>query len=106
MKNGLLIILDGYGEGKPDEFNAVDNANTPTLKKLRTLSHSLLEASGEDVGIFKGELGGSEVGHLTIGTGRITPSTVKKIHDDFLSGEFNKNKNFIKILTQICILLA
>lgn len=97
MKNGLLIILDGYGEGKPDVYNAVINAKTPTLDKLKSLSHSLLQASGEAVGIFKGELGGSEVGHLTIGAGRIIPSTAKKIHDDVLNGNFKKNAQLIKL---------
>ncbi len=101
MKNGILIILDGYGEGKKDEFNAVDNANTPTLKYLKTLSHSLLDTSGEAVGIFKGELGGSEVGHTTIGAGRIVPSTAKKIHDDVLSGAFEKNKKLLNILNKM-----
>ncbi len=98
MKNGLLIILDGYGEGKPDAYNAVNNAKTPTLNQLKAMPHSLLETSGEAVGIFKGELGGSEVGHLTIGAGRIEPSTAKKIHDDVLNGNFKKNAKLLKIL--------
>ncbi len=101
MKNGLLIILDGYGEGKPDKFNAVDNAFTPTLKTLKLLSHSLLEASGEAVGVFNGDLGGSEVGHMTIGAGRIIPSTIKKIYDDFLNGEFEKNEKLAKIFADL-----
>ncbi len=101
MKNGLLIILDGYGEGKKNKFNAVDNANTPTLKYLRTLSHSLLDASGEAVGLFDGELGGSEVGHLTIGAGRIVPSTVKKIDNDINSGKFKKNKVLLEIFNEM-----
>ena len=101
MKKGLLIILDGYGEGKKDKFNAVDNANTPTLKYLKTLSHSLLEASGEAVGLFDGELGGSEVGHLTIGAGRIVPSTVKKIDNDINSGNFKKNKILLNIFNEM-----
>ena len=92
MNKGILIILDGYGEGKPYEFNAVSNANTPTLNKLKKQSHSLLKAHGEAVGLFEEEMGGSEVGHLTIGAGRIVSSTAKKIRDDILSGEFDKNK--------------
>ena len=40
MQKGILIILDGYGEGKPYEFNAVTNAKTPTLDMLKTKSYS------------------------------------------------------------------
>ncbi len=92
MKKSLLIILDGYGEGEENEYNAVANANTPFLKGLKADSHALIKTDGEAVGIFKGELGGSEVGHTTIGAGRIIKSTVKQIHDDVKTGEFRNNK--------------
>ena len=92
MQKGILVILDGYGEGKHGEFNAVDNANTPTLKALKKQSYSLLKTHGDAVGIFESEMGGSEVGHTTIGAGRIVNSTAKQIRDDILSGEFEKNK--------------
>lgn len=92
MKKSLLIILDGYGEGKPNEYNAVANANTPFLKSLKEGSHALIKTDGESVGIFKGQLGGSEVGHSTIGAGRIVKSTVKQIHDDVKSGAFRQHK--------------
>ena len=49
MQKGILVILDGYGEGKPGEFNAVDNANTPTLKALKKQSYSLLKTHGDAV---------------------------------------------------------
>lgn len=101
MTKGVLVILDGYGEGKENEFNAVKNANTPFLDSLHKLPYALLKTSGEDVGIFKGELGGSEVGHTTIGAGRIVPSTAKLIHDEILNGNFKKNKNLIKVLDEL-----
>lgn len=101
MKKGILIILDGYGEGKPGEYNAVENANTPFLKQIKTLPHSLLKTDGEAVGLFKGDMGGSEVGHMTIGAGRIVPSTLKKIDDDFKSGTFKQNKTLIKIFDNL-----
>lgn len=100
-RKGVLLILDGYGEGKKGEYNAVLNANSPYLKDLRTLQHSMLDTSGESVGLFAGEMGGSEVGHTTIGAGRVVPSTAKKIHDDILSHEFEKNKNLVKILKDL-----
>lgn len=92
MQKGILVILDGYGEGKPYEYNAVTNAKTPTLKKLKTQSYSLLKNHGESVGLFENEMGGSEVGHTTIGAGRVISSTAKKIRDEIISGEFRKNK--------------
>ncbi len=91
-RKGVLLILDGYGEGKKDPFNAVINAKTPFLDKIKARSHSLLKTDGEAVGIFEGELGGSEVGHTTIGAGRIVPSTAKAIHDDMLADKLKDNK--------------
>ena len=90
-RKGILMILDGYGEGKENPYNAVKNANTPTLHALRKHSFSLLKTDSEAVGLFSGELGGSEVGHTTIGAGRVVPSTAKKIHDDIASHKFEKN---------------
>ena len=101
MKKGILVILDGYGEGKPNEFNAVENANTPVLKQLKKQPHSLLGTNGESVGLFAEEMGGSEVGHLTIGAGRIVNSTAKQIRDDILSKEFENNKVIVKMLESL-----
>ncbi len=101
MQKGILIILDGYGEGKPSSHNAVENAKTPTLKKIKKLSHSLLKTHGNAVGIFEDEMGGSEVGHTTIGAGRVITSTIKKIKDDVETGEFDKNKTLNKVLDNL-----
>ncbi len=101
MKKGILLILDGYGEGKPSEYNAVENANTPFLHALKQQPISLIKTDGEAVGIFKGEMGGSEVGHMTIGAGRIVNSTAKQIYDDVKSGEFKKNKLLLDVLNYL-----
>ncbi|MBR1987924.1 MAG: 2,3-bisphosphoglycerate-independent phosphoglycerate mutase [Clostridia bacterium] len=93
----ILLILDGYGDAKKSEFNAVTNARTPFLHSLKNLSHSLIKTDGESVGLFAGAMGGSEVGHTTIGAGRVIPSTAKKINDDIVSKEFFKNKKYLKI---------
>ena len=82
MNKALLIILDGYGEGVPSKFNAVKNSKTPVLDSIKQKSFSLLKTDGESVGLFEGDMGGSEVGHTTIGAGRVIPSTAKKIQDD------------------------
>lgn len=95
------MILDGYGEREADEYNAVTNANTPYLHSLREKSHSLLEASGEAVGLKPNELGGSEVGHMTIGSGRINPSTFKRIDNDMNSGKFIKNNALVTMLDRL-----
>ena len=95
-RKGVLLILDGYGEGKADKFNAVINSKTPFLDKIKARSHSLLKTDGEDVGLFAGELGGSEVGHTTIGAGRVVPSIAKAIHDDMLADKLKDNKVLVK----------
>jgi len=101
MQKGVLIILDGYGEGEKNAFNAVENAQTPTLKKLKTYSHSLLKTHGESVGLFENEMGGSEVGHTTIGAGRVVHSTAKRIRDEISNGEFQKNIKLNKVLNNL-----
>ena len=101
MQKGILVILDGYGEGKPFKYNAVTNANTPTLNALKQKSHSILKTNGEAVGLFDEEMGGSEVGHLTIGAGKVVPSTAKKIKDDIDSKVFNKNKTLNMVMNDI-----
>ncbi len=98
MKKGVLIILDGYGEGKAGKYNAVKDANTPYLNSLKQQSYSLLKASGEAVGLLDGELGGSEVGHMTIGAGKVIPSTAKQIYDDIKSDKFKDNKTLVEML--------
>ena len=101
MNKGILVILDGYGEGKPYEFNAVANAKTPTLNYLKKQSNSLLKTHGESVGLFEEEMGGSEVGHTTIGAGRIVNSTAKQIRDDIKCKKFSKNKVLTKMLEDL-----
>ena len=101
MRKCILVILDGYGEGKPGEFNAVVNAKTPTLDKLKQQSYSLLKNHGEAVGLFEEEMGGSEVGHITIGAGRVVNSMAKQIRDDIKTKDFAKNKTLVKVLENL-----
>jgi 2,3-bisphosphoglycerate-independent phosphoglycerate mutase len=66
-----LVILDGFGCAPPGPGNAVELARTPVFDRLwRTYPHTTLDASGEAVGLPPGQMGNSEVGHLTIGSGR------------------------------------
>jgi len=78
----LLIIRDGWGIAKPDKFNAVANAKKPNMDRyLKTYPNTVLEPSGEAVGLPKGYQGSSEVGHLNIGAGRIVIQELKRIKD-------------------------
>jgi len=66
-----LVILDGWGCAPPGPGNAVELAETPVFDDLwRTFPHTTIEASGEAAGLPRGQMGNSEVGHLTIGSGR------------------------------------
>jgi 2,3-bisphosphoglycerate-independent phosphoglycerate mutase len=85
----LLIIRDGWGMYRPDKFNAVVNARTPNMKRyLQQYPNTVLEPSGEAVGLPKGYQGSSEVGHLNIGAGRIVIQELKRIKDMIEDGTF------------------
>lgn len=101
MNKGILMILDGYGEAKKSEFNAVTNSKTPTLNKLKKQSKAMIKTCGTSVGLFEGDMGGSEVGHTTIGAGRIIPSTAKLISDEVKSGDFRENKVLKQMLKKL-----
>lgn len=91
-KKIALLILDGLGYGKEDNSNAARKANTPFLDKLlATYPNSKLEASGEAVGLPKGQMGNSEVGHMNLGAGRIVYQELGRINKAAQEGEFNTN---------------
>lgn len=80
-KKVLLMILDGWGEGRRDHSNAIYTAGTPEIDALKKkYPFSQLSASGEDVGLPDGQMGNSEVGHLNIGAGRIVYQDLVKIN--------------------------
>ena len=75
-----LIILDGWGIGRPDGNNAVHVASTPCFDRLLAdHPHATLTTHGEDVGLPTGQMGNSEVGHLNIGAGRIVYQDLLRI---------------------------
>lgn len=80
-KKVLLMILDGWGEGKRDKSNVIYTQGEPSIDELKSkYPHSLLSASGEDVGLPDGQMGNSEVGHLNIGAGRVVYQDLVKIN--------------------------
>lgn len=92
-KKVLLMILDGWGEGVKDESNAIYVQGSPNLDSIRTkYPNSLLDASGEDVGLPEGQMGNSEVGHLNIGAGRVVYQDLVKINKDCNEKKLINNK--------------
>jgi 2,3-bisphosphoglycerate-independent phosphoglycerate mutase len=76
----VLAILDGWGYRDEISNNAIKSANTPIIDSLwHAYPHTLISASGSDVGLPDGQMGNSEVGHLTIGSGRIIQQELVRI---------------------------
>ena len=89
-----LIILDGGGVKKGGEGNAIELANPVNFfDYYKNNPSTTLLASGESVGLPKGQIGNSEVGHLNIGAGKIVYQNLLKINKAIESGEFYKNEN-------------
>src|SRR5205814_4198155 len=87
-----LIILDGFGYRAEREGNAIAQAEMPFYHELRDkYPHTLIEASGECVGLPKGVMGNSNVGHLSIGAGRVLPTDLERINLEIKTGEFFHN---------------
>jgi 2,3-bisphosphoglycerate-independent phosphoglycerate mutase len=88
-----LIILDGWGCAPPGPGNAVELAETPVFDGLwARFPHTTLEASGEAVGLPHGQMGNSEVGHLTIGAGRVVYQDLVRINKAITDGSFFENE--------------
>ncbi len=95
-KKVLLTILDGFGEDAPGPGNAITTANTPNLDRLRAeYPHGVLQAAGEAVGLVEGSMGSSEVGHFTMGAGRIVPQFLLAINNAIKDESFFEKKPFL-----------
>ena len=76
----VLAILDGWGHREEELDNSIKMAETPIMDSLwHAYPHTLISASGSDVGLPDGQMGNSEVGHLTIGSGRIIQQELVRI---------------------------
>jgi 2,3-bisphosphoglycerate-independent phosphoglycerate mutase len=92
----VLVILDGWGIAPPGPGNAVDLANTPVFDALSArYPHGTLAASGEAVGLPAGQMGNSEVGHLTIGSGRILVQDLARVNRAIADGSFARNEALV-----------
>jgi 2,3-bisphosphoglycerate-independent phosphoglycerate mutase len=91
-----LVILDGWGIAPPGPGNAVELAETPVFHALmRGYPHAQLIASGEAVGLPAGQMGNSEVGHLTIGSGRILDQDFQRVNRAIASGALFENEALV-----------
>ena len=97
-----LIILDGWGHREESQDNAIANADTPFFDSLlRDFPHSLLGASEGSVGLPEGQMGNSEVGHITIGAGAIMDTDLVRISTSAVSNEFLSNKAFQRLFAHV-----
>jgi 2,3-bisphosphoglycerate-independent phosphoglycerate mutase len=88
-----LIILDGWGIRRKEDGNAVMQGHTPNYDRwLQTLERSIVDASGEAVGLPDGQMGNSEVGHLNLGAGRIVYQDLTRINRAITDSSFFENE--------------
>ncbi len=98
----MLLILDGWGEAPPGPYNAASIADTPQLDRLQTeCPHTSLKAHGRAVGLPKGQMGNSEVGHLNLGAGRIVKQDLVIIDEAVKDGSFARNDVFLDAANKI-----
>lgn len=92
MSVALLIVLDGWGHGKPSPHNAISEANTPNWDEhWASYPSTLLECSGEHVGLPPGQMGNSEVGHMIMGSGRVVDQDFTRINKAIDDGSFENS---------------
>jgi len=87
-----LIVMDGYGLGEDNEYNAIKKAYTPNLDRyFKVYPNTTLRCSGLAVGLPEGQMGNSEVGHMNIGAGRVVYQELTRITKEIEEGNFFKN---------------
>lgn len=98
----VLVVMDGWGLAPPNPGNAVTLAKTPNITKYwSSYPHAKLLASGEEVGLPRGEVGNSEVGHINLGAGRIVYQDLPRINKEIADGRFFKNPAFLSAVEHI-----
>ena len=99
MPTALLCILDGWGwRPEPAPDNAIAAARTPNYTRLLAeCPHALLATSGGAVGLPKGQMGNSEVGHMNIGAGRVVAQDLPRIDVAIEDGSLAVTGNYLKV---------
>ena len=110
-KTTLLCILDGWGIGEKDQNNAIHMAETPNYDRiLEKYPNSKIKTSGLDVGLPEGQIGNSEVGHISIGSGRVIYQNLPRINKEIELDELKNNKILQKLVSKkdnkICHLMG
>ncbi len=97
-----LIILDGWGYREETKDNAIAAAQKPNFDRLwQTYPHTLLKASGSAVGLPEGQMGNSEVGHMTIGAGTPIDTDLVRIDKAISDGSFEQNPAFLNLFDHV-----
>lgn len=95
----VLLILDGFGYSDSQEHNAIHNANSPTWDALVTeRANTLIATSGMAVGLPEGQMGNSEVGHMTLGAGRVVYQNYTRINKAIADGDFFNNPSYTQAI--------
>ncbi len=98
----MLIVLDGWGYREDPKDNAVAAAKKPFFDSLwNKHPHSLLKASGDAVGLPEGQMGNSEVGHMTIGAGAPADTDLVRIDKAIANGPFDTNPTFLSLFDHV-----
>jgi 2,3-bisphosphoglycerate-independent phosphoglycerate mutase len=98
----VLIVIDGFGVAPDSDGNAITQAKTPNYDRfIRTYPTMTLRASGEEVGLNWGDMGNSEVGHLSIGAGRVYYQTFPRINRAMEAGEFAQEEGFLGAIEHV-----
>ena len=98
----VLVVLDGWGITSPGRYNAISLARKPNFESIAA-EYGVVEicASGTCVGLTEGQMGNSEVGHLTIGAGRIVFQDLMRVYDEINSGSISKNPKLVRALNHL-----
>ncbi|HEV8269324.1 MAG TPA: 2,3-bisphosphoglycerate-independent phosphoglycerate mutase, partial [Thermoanaerobaculia bacterium] len=97
----VLLVCDGWGWAAPSEGNAITRARKPVFDRwIREEPWTLLEASGEAVGLPAGLMGNSEVGHLNLGAGRMVPQDLLRVDLAIRDGSFFENPALVTAAAQ------
>lgn len=102
MKKIILLILDGFGIRESENGNAIKMASLPNLTKIFSdYSVSEIETSAEFVGLPSGITGNSEVGHLTLGSGRVVKQAYTKINECIKDKSFFENDVLLDVMDHV-----
>lgn len=98
----ILIVLDGWGESSRRKGNAIAQARTPNIDRLRKeYPTCLLRTHGPEIGLPEAQMGGSEVGHMHLGAGRTVPQSILRINRAIRDGSFFKNNVLLEAMAHV-----